>query len=49
MNSAIGYIFNMIPYMVISIPIYIIIRFIIFIVKKLKVNWYHEIVLLSYS
>ena len=34
--------------MVISIPIYIIIRFIIFIVKKLKVNWYHEIVLLLF-
>lgn len=48
MSSIIRYVLNMIPYMVISIPVYIIIRFIIFKTKKLKVNWYHEIALLLF-
>lgn len=43
MSSIIKYILNMIPYMVISIPIYLVIRFIIFKTKKKKTNWYHEI------
>lgn len=44
MSSVIKYIINMIPYMMIAIPIYLIIRFII---KKndKKINWYHEIAL----
>ena len=32
----------MIPYMIITIPIYLIVRIIIFKTKKKKINWYHE-------
>ncbi len=42
MKSIIGYILNMIPYMIITIPIYLIVRIIIFKTKKKKINWYHE-------
>lgn len=45
MRLIVGYILNMIPYMIITIPIYIIIRFIIFKDKKLKMNWLYEITL----
>lgn len=45
MDSIIRYILNMLPFMLLSIPIYIMIRFIIFKIKKLKMNWYREIAL----
>lgn len=35
----------MIPYMILTIPIYLIVRFIFFKSKNRKVNWYHEVVL----
>lgn len=43
MSSIIRYILNMIPYMIVSIPIYLIVRFIILSKKSKKINWYHEI------
>lgn len=43
MSSVIKYIINMIPYMVIAIPIYLVIRFIVVKNIKEKINWYHEI------
>lgn len=45
MNVIIRYVLNMIPYMIIAIPIYIVIRFVFFKTKKLETNWYHEIAL----
>ena len=42
MKSIIGYILNMMPYMIITIPIYLIIRIVIFKTKKKEFNWYHE-------
>lgn len=45
MNVIIRYVLSMIPYMIIAIPIYIVIRFVFFKTKKLKMNWYHEIAL----
>lgn len=42
MNSIIRYIINMIPYMIIAIPIYLIIRFITLKSKNKNINWYHE-------
>lgn len=48
MNMIIRYILNMIPYMAISIPIYLIVRLIIIKTKKEKINWYHEIGLIIF-
>ena len=48
MRTIIGYILNMIPYMIITIPIYLIVRFIIFKTKMKNVNWYHEITLIIF-
>lgn len=48
MSSIMKYILNMIPYIVISVPIYMMIRFIIIKTRKLKVNWYREITLLLF-
>lgn len=48
MNSIIKYILNMIPYMIVSIPIYVIIRSIILKKKGKKINWYREIALLLF-
>jgi len=42
MGTVIRNIINMIPYMIIAIPIYLIARFIFIKLKKIKVNWYHE-------
>lgn len=47
MDKVINYIFNMLPIMFISIPFFIIMRIIIYkFYLKIKVNWYHEILLL---
>jgi len=43
MRIIIEYILNMIPYMIVTLPIYFTIRVIILKQKKLKVNWYYEI------
>lgn len=43
MRTIMQYIINMIPYMIISIPIYIIIRALILKNSEHKANWYHEI------
>ncbi len=48
MSVIIRYIINMSPYMIISIPIYIIVRFIILKFRK-NINWYHEIGLFIFS
>ncbi len=45
MKAIIGYIIDMIPFMLIAIPIYLIIRFFILTKKASKINRYHEIVL----
>lgn len=45
MRTIIEYIINMLPYMIITIPIYLIVRFIFLKCKDRKINWYHEIVL----
>lgn len=43
MSKIIDYIVNMIPYMIIAIPIIIVIRY--FMNRNKKINWYHEIAL----
>lgn len=43
MHAIIDYILNMIPYMIITIPVYLIIRLIILKSTHKKINWYHEI------
>jgi len=48
MSAIIGYILNMIPYMIITIPIYSIVRVIVFKTKKKKFNWYHETALILF-
>ena len=45
MRAILGYIVNMIPYMVITIPIYLLIRFVYLKSKHKKLNWNHEVVL----
>ena len=45
MRAILGYIVNMIPYMIITIPIYLLIRFIYLKSKYKKLNWHHEVVL----
>ena len=45
MSLIIRYVLNMLPYIVISTPIYIIVRLVILKTKKKNVNWYREIVL----
>lgn len=45
MNAIIKYIINMLPYRLIAIPIYLIVRGIWIKTKKVKINWYHEIAL----
>ncbi len=42
MSLIIKYVLNMLPYMVISLPIYLVIRFILFKTRNKKINWYHE-------
>lgn len=47
MDKIINYIFNMLPIMFISIPLFILIRIIIYkFYLKIKANWFHEITLL---
>lgn len=47
MDKIINYIFNMFPIMFISIPLFILIRIIIYkFYLKIKANWFHEITLL---
>ena len=48
MNTIIGYIINSVPYMLISVPFYIVIRFIILKKNKTAKNWLREIVLLIF-
>ncbi len=43
MNAIIGYIISMMPYMVLTIPVYLIVRRSIIKSKNIKINWYHEI------
>lgn len=48
MNAISNYIVNMIPYMVIAVPIYLIIRFLMLRKSNRKFNLYHEIALLIF-
>lgn len=48
MNAISDYIVNMIPYMVIAVPIYLIIRFLMLRKSNRKFNLYHEIALLIF-
>ena len=48
MNTIIGYIINSVPYMLISVPFYIVIRFIILKKNKTAKNWLRELVLLIF-
>lgn len=45
MRIIIEYLLSMMPYMMITIPVYLGIRFCILRITKRKVNWYHETVL----
>ena len=49
MSSIIRYVLNMIPYMIISIPIYLIIRFIVLNKNKKKINWYREVAMFIFA
>ena len=42
MKIIIDYILNMLPYMLIAIPFYLIVRVIILKKRNCKINWYHE-------
>ena len=48
MNTIIGYIINSVPYMLLSLPFYIVTRFIILMKNKTAKNWLCEIVLLVF-
>lgn len=48
MNTIIGYIINSVPYMLLSLPFYIVTRFIILMKNKTAKNWLREIVLLIF-
>lgn len=48
MNAISNYIVNMIPYMIIAVPIYLIIRFLMLRKSSRKFNLYHEIALLIF-
>lgn len=48
MSAIIRYVINMIPYMIIAIPFYFISRIIFVRVKKIKINWLHEITLFAF-
>lgn len=48
MNAISNYIINMIPYMIIAVPIYLIIRFLMLRKSSRKFNLYHEIALLIF-
>ena len=48
MNTIIGYIINSVPYMLLSLPFYIVTRFIILMKNKTAKNWLCEIVLLIF-
>ncbi len=48
MNTIIGYIINSVPYMLLSVPFYIVTRFIILMKNKTAKNWLREIVLLIF-
>lgn len=48
MNAISNYIINMIPYMVIAVPIYLIVRFLMLRKSSRKFNLYHEIALLIF-
>ena len=48
MNAISNYIINMIPYMIIAVPIYLIIRFLMLRKSSRKFNLYHEITLLIF-
>lgn len=48
MNAISNYIVNMIPYMVIAVPIYLIVRFLMLRKSSRKFNLYHEIALLIF-
>lgn len=48
MNAISNYIINMIPYMIIAVPIYLIIRFLMLRKTSRKFNLYHEITLLIF-
>ena len=49
MSSILNYIINMMPYMIAVIPVFIIVRLVVY--KRnngRKINWHHEIMLLFY-
>lgn len=48
MNAISNYIVNMIPYMIIAVPIYLIVRFLMLRKSSRKFNLYHEIALLIF-
>ncbi len=48
MKAIINYIVNMLPYILIFTPIYLVVRYII-IKKSKKINWYHEIALFIFA
>ena len=49
MNRIISYIVNMLPYMIITVPIFIIIRLIIIKVKNYRLNLKHEVLFLLFT
>ena len=48
MKAIIGYITNMMPYILVAIPVYLIVIFIIVKLNTKKVNWYHESALILF-
>ena len=48
MSAIIRYVINMIPYMMIAVPIYLIGRLVFCKTKKVKTNWFHEITLFAF-
>lgn len=49
MTAIIRYILNMLPYMLLTIPFYLIARVVIIKKSAKKINWYHEVALLLFT
>ncbi len=48
MSAIIRYVINMIPYMMLAVPVYLVGRLVFCKTKKVKINWYREVTLFAF-
>ena len=48
MSAIIRYVINMIPYMMLAVPVYLVGRLVFCKTKKAKINWYREVTLFAF-